>query len=835
MPTNDVSKLSRTGRPPGTHSGHFKPRLNQLLQSLRLDVAYERGAGTSLFYRNEKADLVEVLDLVGGYGSLLFGHAHPILTAEAIRFLAEQRPHHVQGSVRPLAQRLASELSRRAGGDYYAVFANSGAEAVEAALKHAMLQTGHATFIALERGFHGKTLGALQLTANPEYREPFDLPRARVVRVTPNDMEALKSAFANERDLAGFVFEPVLGEGGVRLLDSNFVQTAARLCGERRIPLIADECQTGLGRTGRFLACEHHGVRPDYIVLSKALGGGLAKISALLVERRQYRDEFDLKHTSTYADDDYSCGIALKVLELLDEAALKQCLDRGNGFRQALRGLAERFPDVIADVRGIGLMLGLEFRPIATSAGMVLRFLSTQQDLLFVITGYLLHQHQIRVAPTLSDRFTLRFEPSLLLTEIEEARTLTALENVCQCLRAQDGASLTRFLGETPAASATHCVRSDGHFFAFEPAQFEKTRSTAGNRVGWICHLIEADDLRHLDPAFAAWNQQARETFLERGLGRAWPIAMNGVEIRSRTGEKVWLCPILLPFTSAWVKRELDAGRRHAAAHLVQRGVDLARELKCQLVALGQYTSIATQNGVRVNGNGMGVTTGNTYALWLALQAIARAERSQDRLPQDATLVIVGAAGNIGRAAAEILAPNYRETVLIGSNRPGSQRRLSELARGIPRSKVTDQLGDVQLGDTVLIAINAADVTLHPGQFKPGAVVCDLSVPNAMASGLDQPCQDLRVLRGGIASLPGGEDLGIVGFPLPPGQTYGCMAEAALLGFENVRDMSFTGAITGQGLRRVALMAQKHGFGLAAVNQDCILAPELRKERYAAV
>src|SRR6185369_2925366 len=154
---------------------HFKPRLQKLLQFLRLDVSYERGLGDHLYYRDQAGCEVEVLDLVGGYGSLLLGHAHPVLVTEAQRLLVSGRPVHAQGSRRTYAAQLARRLSERAEGDYCVIFGNSGAEAVEAAMKHAMLETGSRTFIALERGFHGKTLGALQLTSNAQHREPFEL------------------------------------------------------------------------------------------------------------------------------------------------------------------------------------------------------------------------------------------------------------------------------------------------------------------------------------------------------------------------------------------------------------------------------------------------------------------------------------------------------------------------------------------------------------------------------------------------------------------------------------------------------------------------------------
>jgi acetylornithine/succinyldiaminopimelate/putrescine aminotransferase len=183
---------------------HCKPHLTQLLETLGLNVAYERGDGVHLYYRKEDGAEIEVLDLVGGYGSLMLGHAHPVLVAEAQRLLASGRPVHTQGSSSVSAETLAAELSRRARGDYCVVFGNSGTEAVEAAIKHAVLETGSRTFIALERGFHGKTLGALQFTANPAHRSGWELPGLTVIRVPLNDEAALEQAFATAGRPAGF-------------------------------------------------------------------------------------------------------------------------------------------------------------------------------------------------------------------------------------------------------------------------------------------------------------------------------------------------------------------------------------------------------------------------------------------------------------------------------------------------------------------------------------------------------------------------------------------------------------------------------------------------------
>ncbi|HUF61382.1 MAG TPA: aminotransferase class III-fold pyridoxal phosphate-dependent enzyme [Verrucomicrobiales bacterium] len=819
----------------GHEPQHFKPRLSHLLQTLRIDVTYERAEGTHLYYRGENGREVAVLDLAGGYGSLLLGHAHPVLVAEAQRLIAS-RPIHAQGSLREYAARLAAALARRAGDDYCVLFGNSGAEAVEAAMKHAMLETGGRTFIALQRAFHGKTLGALQLTANPDHRQPFDLSGVDVVHVPSGSIEDLEAAFAASVDLAGFVFEPILGEGGVRPVDPDFARRAACLCAERNVPLIADECQTGLGRTGAFLACQQLGIQPDYLVLAKALGGGIAKISATLIRRKRYLEEFELKHTSTFADDDFSCGVALKTLELIDEGMLARCAEQGEKLIEGLRDLAEHYPAVIAGVRGRGLMIGVEFRRPVRSRSFLLRFLGAQEELACVIMGYLLNVHRIRVAPTLSDPFTLRLQPPALLDDREIERTRIAFDDVCRRLAEDDSAGLTRFFtGGTRAAESSRLrMRSHVKFAAYDEPAFRRrlTRSPAV-KVGWLCHLVDDEDFVKLEPGFARLSSRAREELLEHLAPRMGPVLMGSAGVRSRTGDMVCFYPILLPITSGWIRRRMDLGEWAAPRALVQMGVDFARSLHCSVLSLGQYTSIVTQNGLKIASGGIGITSGNSYAVALALEAIARAHRETATDSRESVLVVAGAGGNIGRICAELLAPRYRRTILVGSAKPGARLRLAEFARRIPNATATTDPETIRKGSVVLAALNAIDAPLTADHFGHGAIVCDLSVPAALPPGVRAERSDLVILKGGIAALPGGEDLDIAGFPLPPGQVYGCMAEALLLGLEGAHDSAFVGSLSEHHVRSVAGMAQRHGFCLADPQRSSVTGVEAEEEAYA--
>jgi len=795
----------------------IKPQLCGLLDLLRIGVVFDRGQGDYLYHHSDGEE-VGVLDVVGGYGSLLFGHHHPVLVAEAQRLLAEGRPIHSQGSRHAPAGRLASELTRRAGGDYRVVFTNSGAEAVEAAMKHAILETGSRTFIALEKGFHGKTLGAVQLTANQDYREPFLIDGLTVHRVRINDIAHLEQTFARTGSIAGLIFEPILGEGGVREITPEFAQRAAALCAARGAPLIADEIQTGMGRTGTFFACEQLGVTPDYVLLSKALGGGLAKISATLIRRERHVDKFDVLHTSTYAEDDYSSGVSLKALELLDQGALDEIRRKGDRLVGGLRALMAAYPDIIVDVRGRGLMAGVEFRRLLDDSSCLLRLLTTQDDLIFVVVGYLFNVHRIRVAPTLSDPQTLRLEPSMLISDQDIDRCLTALEDVCEKLRAHDAVGLTRYFIDGPERADHDMTRvtSDTKFFIHdEPPYWQRELDPPPLKVAWLFHMIDADDLISLEPDAARLTYDERERFLRHFAPRANPMVMSSFDVQSTTGAKVRFYAIALPFTSNQMKQWLDDADFFRVRHSIDKAIKVARFIGCDVIALGQYTSIVTRNATTLDLPHVGLTTGNSYTIALALEAVERAVKERAVTQEHATLAIVGASGNIGQTCAEILASRFGRTLLFGSNKPSAMKRLADLQARIPRAVVDADPAVLRSADVVLAATNAPVPFLGAEVFAEGAVVCDLSVPAAVKPEVRDTRPDVLVIGGGIARLPFGEAHGILGFPLPPGQVYGCMAETMLLGLEGVRDATFTGNLPAEHVSRLAAMAKRHGFTLA--------------------
>lgn len=820
----------------------FKPGVGQVLRSLGLDVSYDRARGDFVYYSDQNGTEIEVLDLIAGYGTLLLGHNHPAIVAEATRFLMTGQANHVQGSRRTGAEQLAGELTRRTGRDDIVIFANSGTEAVEAAIKHAMLETRGATFLALEGAFHGKSLGALQLTANPVFRDNFAVPGINVIRIRPNDIQQLDAVFERVSGVAGFVFEPILGEGGVRPLLPKFAERIVQLCRSRNVPAIADECQTGMGRTGALLASHSLGIHPDYVILSKALGGGLAKISALMIDRRRYRSEFDLMHTSTFADDGFSCSIAHKTLDLVNPLLLEECHKKGAWLLDQLNGLRQKHPTIIAEVRGAGLMLGIALRDQSHSNSFFLRQLSARQLLGVLVAGHLLKSHRIRIAPTLSDPLTLRVQPSALIREQSLEKFVGALSETCVRLEKQDVIGLTEHLsGKSLDDSAIECDwPSQPQIITFQPSPescaatlFGSNRQPpAGNLdpdrpisekcsscFAWMFHLIDADDVPNLEPALTDSSPAERDAFLARMAPLAEPIVMPRVEMRSAVGACISLWPILLPVTSAWLKQQIETRRLHVLKRLLNRSIDVAESLGAELVSLGQFTSIVSSNGRNLVASRIGLTTGNSYTTALIVQAVRQAQAERGIAPQNCTLAVVGAAGNIGRACAEILGPDYRQVILIGRDRAATRQQLRELAHRIGHAKASWDLGSVGQADVVVCATNCLEPVLGADHLRPGAIICDASIPSTVRSEALRARPDLTLFQGGIVRLPHRERLNIPGLPLPPGQAFGCLAEGAILCFEGVRDASYTGPLCPEKISRISQLAARHGFGPAITDR----------------
>lgn len=412
---------------------HVNPGLATVLGLLDFDKRFVRAQGAYLW----DAEGNRYLDFLGAYGALNLGHNPPPVLAALEK--VKERPNLVQASLNPLAAALAHNLSAVAPGELrHCFFCNSGAEAVEGALKLARAATGRAEIIYCGGSFHGKTLGALSVTGRSKYQKPFEplLPGCRAVPY--GDLEALEGAL-KEGKAAAFIVEPIQGEGGIIVPPEGYLAGARELTRRYGTLLIVDEVQTGLGRTGALFACEHEGVAPDILCLAKSLGGGVMPLGAFLttaeIWHRAYGGlEKSLLHTSTFGGNTWAMAAGLAALQAILEGKLaEEARAKGEFLRQRLVGLAQKYPLVTA-VRGRGLMLGVEFvgntRGLwdKITGGLVARL--REEYAASLVAALLLNRHHILTAYTLNNPNVIRLEPPLIISYEDLETAVGALEEI---------------------------------------------------------------------------------------------------------------------------------------------------------------------------------------------------------------------------------------------------------------------------------------------------------------------------------------------------------------------------------------------------------------------
>jgi acetylornithine/LysW-gamma-L-lysine aminotransferase len=330
----------------------------------RRPVTIVRGEGARLWDAAGRA----YLDLGGAHGWAALGHSHPGVT-RAIREQAETLVMQTESSyneqralwLAELAAVLAARLGTTALGTITRIHpCSTGTEANEAAIKLARLVTGRTDFVAVARGFHGRTLGSLSATADPKYRDPF-APLVPGFRHVPlDDVAALEGAVTSRT--AGVIIEIVQGEGGVRPAAPEFLAAARRVCDARGALLIVDEIQTGLGRTGRWFACEHTALAPDIVTLGKPLGGGIPMGAAAW--RTSLGTFAAGSHGSTFGGNPLACAAGRAVLRAIADERLPERVARLGTL--ALERLRATPPAVVREVRGLGLMIGIQLRQRVT-------------------------------------------------------------------------------------------------------------------------------------------------------------------------------------------------------------------------------------------------------------------------------------------------------------------------------------------------------------------------------------------------------------------------------------------------------------------------------------
>jgi ornithine--oxo-acid transaminase len=431
----DVADLLelRAGEAMELNQRYLNPQLGRVIRTLGFDRDWVAGRGSYLIDRRGE----EYLDLLAGYGVFSLGRNHPEVKRQLQGVLELDLPALPQLGVSTLAGVLAESLVARAPDSIDAVvLTSSGTESVEGAIKLARAATGRERVIYCDRGFHGLSLGSLSVNGNPEFRERFGSLLPGCSPVPFGDPAAL-AAELRRGDVAAFIVEPVQGKG-VYLAPDGYLAEAQELCRRHDSLLIADEVQTGLSRTGRFLSVEHWGIQPDLITLSKALSGGYVPLGALLASRQVFAGTFDsmersVVHGSTFGNGEFAAAAGLATLAVIDREGLTERAARlGDLLLELTRPLAERF-EIVREVRGQGLMWAIELGPPAGRAGRRLwEAIERRQPGLFaqLVTVPLFREHRILTQVAGHHMNVIKALPPLVISEPDLRRFVVALEDV---------------------------------------------------------------------------------------------------------------------------------------------------------------------------------------------------------------------------------------------------------------------------------------------------------------------------------------------------------------------------------------------------------------------
>jgi ornithine--oxo-acid transaminase len=341
---------------------HVNPQWVRLLNVLDMNVRYARCQGTELYTEDGR----RVIDFLSGYCVHNAGHNHPRIVAALQEELGRHGPAMLQSHAPELAGELAERLCSRAGGRLTkAFFCSSGSEGVEAVIKFSRSRTGRNGFIYASGAFHGLTCGALSLMGNPFWRDGFGPMLSGTEEVPFGDLDALERKLAT-RQFAAFIVEPIQAEAGIRVPPSGYLESAQALCRRYGSLFVLDEVQTGMYRTGPFLAAQIFHADPDMVVLAKALSGGLIPCGAVLMSDEIYDSVYGslkraIVHTSTFSENALAMRAGLATLRALEEERLgERAMAMGDYLRDRLRQTLSGY-EMVKEVRGAGLLNGIEF------------------------------------------------------------------------------------------------------------------------------------------------------------------------------------------------------------------------------------------------------------------------------------------------------------------------------------------------------------------------------------------------------------------------------------------------------------------------------------------
>ncbi|PXX28327.1 aminotransferase class III-fold pyridoxal phosphate-dependent enzyme [Arenibacter sp. ARW7G5Y1] len=875
LPIGKIYEIQALDDSESKYEKYHNPYVGKVLDILEMNLSYIKAKGDYL-YPEGYYDFKTILDLTGGYGTNLIGHNNKKLVEHAIGFLSSSRiplsdQMSNQGTPAKLAEKLDEQLSKSTGKSYYTLFGSTGSEVVEMALHHAYLewkerlekfednqrvQFAHLdgdlfrkvaqsnrsvieetrlAFITNRDGFHGNSLGARSLMGENEKKTKFqrlfsikshyvddakeDIIQQVETIVNQNTLHLcqlylengeLKKEMFQFPSVIGAILEPIIGEGGIREINPLLPKVLTSY----DFPVIFDEIQSGLGRSGTFLASENF--VGHYYLFAKALGGNIAKISSISIQKDRYIKEFGKLYISTFSGGAFACSLARENLDIIEKENVPSiAAKKGKLIKQQLMEIGNRFPSIIESVQGKGLMIGIKFS--SNTKSLFPRLMKQKKVLGYVLSSYLLRNHGLRILPSISAPNTLRIEPSIHISEKDIQKMSSGLNELCLLLKNEDYYTLLKhlmqndpFLDNKGATPSLGFMRTD-----IEPPAINATQ------VGFVAHFAyPMEEMRMLFKSLTKASDTGLLLLFSKlaGLLEMEPFILNAKNLYNG---KIHLTTVVLPLDSASMEKFHRTASRKKIIHKIQKGVDLAAMVGSKYISLGGYNSILSGNGKTILApEGTKVLTGNTLTSVIGYANFKQHILSFLDINEPITIGIVGAMGNIGKILAMRLYRdkelNVSQILLVGNNLKRLQNLEKEIKSNSPDKHMdiipSVDLRDLKKCDGILVAVNTNDpiININHMSTTKKIVISDLSVPTALSADLrDFPNICITPFSASIKLEEDPEQL--TTSCSPRGTALCCLAEAILNGLEEI-PVQLWGEITIDGFERVEKVAKKYGF-----------------------
>lgn len=873
--SRDTPQLSRSGEPAGLapdtrpialssvtdwcaadqhpYVRYVAPYKGFLYQRLAMDKVFVRGEGCYLF----DADGASYADFIAQFGAVPFGHDPAPIWRALDMARRDSQPNLVTGSIPAAAGALADQLLAVAPrGLAHVALTDSDIQAIDAAIQLARSRTGRIGILTTHGASHGLTLSGLSAIGEEYLQLGLRAPPAGFDSVPFGDLAKLQSTLELRPDFfAAVVVGIIQGEAGVHVAPPGYLLACRNLCQRFGALLIVDETQTGLGRTGHLFACEAEAVTPDILVLANALGGGVMPIGACLYTADVYTEHFELRHGSCYAGNTLSCRAALATIKQLisdDRRLVRQVSALGQRLQEQLRRLQSEYPMLVREIRGRGLMLGLELDldHVAATQNGLLAVLQKQGLLLYIAASFLLNSQHVRVAPSNTKASVLRIQPPLIADAELCDQLIVALKRLLDILHRGDaGQLLGHFANRSVPPTLSRETDTNGHPLPRPAVPEWQSRASERTRFAFVVHLLEIGDLRRFDSSLERLSDTDLGQVKSHLANFIKPFPVGELVIRSADGMLAEGELIMLPHLPS----ELLALSGNEAICLVQAAVDLAAHRGAQVIGLGGLSAIIADGGLAVRPpQEVNVTSGNSLKTWAAVRAVESASAQQGLALADCIVAIVGATSAIGHALALLYAERASELILVGDPyaAEASTETLHDVAqdcvgrvailaasgaefaagtvaaRAAARGRSSAAPVDAGITITtnidqqlprahiVLNATNALPCLISRHHLRQRAVVCDVSRPASLAPDLGDNRPDLRLVSGGLIQAPETAVLGHLQERDQPNVLVACAAETIILALSRYQARRLCGQLDITTIQQLGELAEKSGFSV---------------------